>query len=108
LCFGFVSTLIVIALEKASLPCTIALPIAECRSRKGEAEASGSGKTIFLRCINHLERVDSGRIEVNGHLIGYRSGKNGELIEDSERNKKSLQIAESRRPDSNRGPLHYE
>jgi polar amino acid transport system ATP-binding protein len=47
---------------------------------------SGSGKTTFLRCINHLERIDGGRIEVNGHLIGYRPGKNGELVEDSERN----------------------
>ena len=27
---------------------------------------SGSGKTTFIRCINHLEKVDSGRIEVNG------------------------------------------
>ena len=36
---------------------------------------SGSGKTTFLRCINHLERIDGGRIEVNGHLIGYRHGK---------------------------------
>ena len=33
---------------------------------------SGSGKTTFLRCINHLEKIDGGRIEVNGHLIGYR------------------------------------
>jgi polar amino acid transport system ATP-binding protein len=47
---------------------------------------SGSGKTTFLRCINHLERIDGGRIEVNGHLIGYRPGRNGELVEDSERN----------------------
>ena len=47
---------------------------------------SGSGKTTFLRCINHLERIDGGRIEVNGHLIGYRAGKNGGLVEDSERN----------------------
>jgi polar amino acid transport system ATP-binding protein len=46
---------------------------------------SGSGKTTFLRCINHLERIDGGRIEVNGHLIGYRPGKNG-LVEDSEKN----------------------
>jgi polar amino acid transport system ATP-binding protein len=48
--------------------------------------ASGSGKTTFLRCINHLERIDSGRIEVNGHLIGYRMGKNGKLEEDAEKN----------------------
>src|SRR5436309_4381633 len=47
---------------------------------------SGSGKTTFLRCINHLEKIDGGRIEVNGHLIGYRPGKNGGLVEDSERN----------------------
>lgn len=32
---------------------------------------SGSGKSTFLRCINHLEKVDGGRILVNGKLIGY-------------------------------------
>ncbi len=46
---------------------------------------SGSGKTTFIRCINHLEKIDGGRIEVNGHLIGYRE-RNGKLVEDSERN----------------------
>ena len=45
---------------------------------------SGSGKTTFIRCINHLEKIDGGRIEVNGELIGYRE-KDGKLIEDSER-----------------------
>ncbi len=45
---------------------------------------SGSGKTTFIRCINHLERIDSGRIDVNGQLIGYRE-QNGKLVEDSER-----------------------
>ena len=45
---------------------------------------SGSGKTTFIRCINHLEKIDSGRIEVNGHLIGYRE-KKGKLVEDTER-----------------------
>jgi polar amino acid transport system ATP-binding protein len=44
---------------------------------------SGSGKTTFIRCINHLEKIDGGRIEVNGKLIGYRE-KNGKLVEDSE------------------------
>ncbi|HET6212788.1 MAG TPA: ATP-binding cassette domain-containing protein, partial [Micromonosporaceae bacterium] len=44
---------------------------------------SGSGKSTFLRCINHLERIDSGRIEVNGHLIGYRE-RDGRLVEDSQ------------------------
>ena len=46
---------------------------------------SGSGKTTFIRCINHLEKIDSGRIEVNGQLIGYRE-RDGKLVEDSERN----------------------
>jgi polar amino acid transport system ATP-binding protein len=46
---------------------------------------SGSGKTTFIRCINHLEKIDSGRIEVNGQLIGYRQ-RNGKLVEDSARN----------------------
>jgi polar amino acid transport system ATP-binding protein len=44
---------------------------------------SGAGKTTFLRCINHLETIDSGRIFVNGHLIGYREDRNGRLTEDS-------------------------
>src|SRR5438874_5238740 len=46
---------------------------------------SGSGKTTFLRCINHLEKIQSGRIYVGGHLIGYRE-ENGEMVEDTERN----------------------
>jgi len=45
---------------------------------------SGSGKTTFIRCINHLEKIDGGRIEVNGQLIGYRE-QNGKLVEDTER-----------------------
>ncbi|HEX5245871.1 MAG TPA: amino acid ABC transporter ATP-binding protein [Gaiellaceae bacterium] len=45
---------------------------------------SGSGKTTFIRCINHLEKVDGGRITVNGHLIGYRQ-KGERLVEDSEK-----------------------
>ena len=44
---------------------------------------SGSGKTTFIRCINHLEKIDGGQIEVNDHFIGYRR-RNGELVEDSE------------------------
>ncbi|QNG18621.1 amino acid ABC transporter ATP-binding protein [Rhodococcus triatomae] len=32
---------------------------------------SGSGKSTFLRCINHLERVDAGRLYVDGTLVGY-------------------------------------
>jgi polar amino acid transport system ATP-binding protein len=33
---------------------------------------SGSGKTTFLRCVNHLEKVDAGRLSVAGELVGYR------------------------------------
>jgi polar amino acid transport system ATP-binding protein len=33
---------------------------------------SGSGKSTFLRCINHLEKIDAGRIRVDGILVGYR------------------------------------
>ena len=33
---------------------------------------SGSGKSTFLRCINHLEKVDAGRLYVDGALVGYR------------------------------------
>jgi len=46
---------------------------------------SGSGKSTFLRTINHLEKIDSGRILVNGHLIGYTE-RDGKIVEDSERN----------------------
>ncbi len=35
---------------------------------------SGSGKSTFLRCINHLEKIDAGRLSVDGELVGYRQG----------------------------------
>ena len=42
---------------------------------------SGSGKSTFLRCINHLEKIDAGRLSVDGELVGYREagGKLHEL-----------------------------
>ena len=46
---------------------------------------SGSGKTTLLRCINHLEKIDSGRIYVEGQLVGYREAR-GRVVEDSEAN----------------------
>src|SRR6266852_2154217 len=44
---------------------------------------SGSGKTTMLRCLNHLEKIDSGRIYIDGELLGYRE-VNGRLLEDRE------------------------
>jgi polar amino acid transport system ATP-binding protein len=45
---------------------------------------SGSGKSTFLRCINHLEKIDAGRIYVAGELVGYREA-NGKVYELRER-----------------------
>ncbi|GID31804.1 amino acid ABC transporter ATP-binding protein [Paractinoplanes brasiliensis] len=44
---------------------------------------SGSGKSTFLRCVNHLEKINAGRILVDGELVGYRErgGKLHELAE---------------------------
>lgn len=44
---------------------------------------SGSGKSTFLRCINHLERVDAGELRVDGSLVGYREAK-GKIYEQKE------------------------
>lgn len=33
---------------------------------------SGSGKSTFLRCINHLEKINAGKLWVDGELVGYR------------------------------------
>ena len=41
---------------------------------------SGSGKSTFLRCINHLEKIDEGRLTVDGELVGYRE-HSGRLYE---------------------------
>ena len=52
---------------------------------------SGSGKSTFLRCINHLERIDAGRLSVDGQLVGYRE-RAGKLYELSEN-----EVADQRR-----------
>ncbi|SFK41813.1 amino acid ABC transporter ATP-binding protein [Geodermatophilus ruber] len=41
---------------------------------------SGSGKSTFLRCINHLEKINAGRLWVDGRLVGYRE-RGGKLHE---------------------------
>ncbi|GAB3207932.1 amino acid ABC transporter ATP-binding protein, PAAT family [Marinactinospora thermotolerans DSM 45154] len=52
--------------------------------RRGEVMCvvgpSGSGKSTFLRCVNHLEKINAGRLWVNGQLMGYRE-KGGRLHE---------------------------
>jgi polar amino acid transport system ATP-binding protein len=46
---------------------------------------SGSGKSTLLRCINHLEKINSGRIWVDGDLVGYRQvGEKLHELRDSE------------------------
>ena len=45
---------------------------------------SGSGKSTLLSCINHLERIDGGKVWVGGELVGYREHK-GRLYELPER-----------------------
>jgi polar amino acid transport system ATP-binding protein len=41
---------------------------------------SGSGKSTFLRCVNHLEKIDGGRLWFDGELMGYRH-KGGTVYE---------------------------
>jgi polar amino acid transport system ATP-binding protein len=41
---------------------------------------SGSGKSTLLRCVNLLERIDTGSITVAGELMGY-TRRNGRLYE---------------------------
>ncbi|MDA0185607.1 amino acid ABC transporter ATP-binding protein [Solirubrobacter phytolaccae] len=45
---------------------------------------SGSGKSTFLRCVNRLERIQGGRLAVDGELMGYKTkrGRLHELRED--------------------------
>ena len=52
---------------------------------------SGSGKSTFLRCVNHLEKIDGGRLYVDGELVGYRQedGKVYELRESEVADKRS-------------------
>jgi polar amino acid transport system ATP-binding protein len=54
---------------------------------------SGSGKSTFLRCINHLERINAGRLYVDGQLVGYRqSGDKLHELRESEVAKQRAEI----------------
>lgn len=50
--------------------------------------SSGSGKTTLLRCLNFLERADSGTIKVNGEVLFDAEDKN--TLKESEIRKKRL------------------
>lgn len=54
---------------------------------------SGSGKSTFLRCINHLEKINAGRLWVDGELVGYRqSGDKLYELRDAEICRKRAEI----------------
>lgn len=54
---------------------------------------SGSGKSTFLRCINQLEKMNSGAIWVNDELVGYRrEGNNLHEISDAEMSRQRRRI----------------
>jgi polar amino acid transport system ATP-binding protein len=54
---------------------------------------SGSGKTTFIRCINHLEKINAGRLWVDGELVGYRqSGDKLYELRDAEVCRKRAEI----------------
>ncbi|TXH42140.1 MAG: amino acid ABC transporter ATP-binding protein [Actinobacteria bacterium] len=52
---------------------------------------SGGGKSTFLRCINHLEKIDAGQLFVEGELIGYK--RRGDKLHEM----KDKEVAEQRR-----------
>jgi polar amino acid transport system ATP-binding protein len=51
---------------------------------------SGSGKSTLLRCVNHLEKIDAGRLWVGGELVGYQQ-RGGKLYE-----RKAAEVAAQR------------
>ena len=54
---------------------------------------SGSGKSTFLRSINHLEKINSGRLWVDGDLVGYvQRGDKLHELRDSEVAKRRAEI----------------
>jgi polar amino acid transport system ATP-binding protein len=54
---------------------------------------SGSGKSTFLRCINHLEKINAGRLSVDGELVGYRAaGEKLHELRESEVARKRAEI----------------
>ena len=68
----------------------------DLRVRPGEVTVmlgpSGSGKSTFLRCINHLEKINGGRLWVDGELVGYR--QQGDKLYELKENEVSRKRAE--------------
>ncbi|WP_411732554.1 amino acid ABC transporter ATP-binding protein [Paeniglutamicibacter sp.] len=52
---------------------------------------SGSGKSTFLRCINHLEKINDGELWVAGERIGYR--RSGSKLHELKENQTAKQRA---------------
>ncbi|GAA1968703.1 amino acid ABC transporter ATP-binding protein [Amycolatopsis minnesotensis] len=50
---------------------------------------SGSGKSTLLRCVNHLEKIDAGRLYVDGVLVGYR--QRGDVLHELRENEVAAQ-----------------
>ncbi len=65
----------VVGLRKSFGPVEV-LKGVDLEVRRGEVVCilgpSGSGKTTLLRCINHLETINGGLLEVDGEFIGYK------------------------------------
>lgn len=61
--------------------------------KKGEIVSiigsSGSGKSTFLRCLNHLEKIDKGSIQIEGEFIGAHE-VNGKMINEPERHTRRI------------------
>ena len=53
---------------------------------------SGSGKSTFLRCVNHLEKIDAGSLTVEGQYIGYR--RQGDVLRELPKRKVARQRAD--------------
>jgi polar amino acid transport system ATP-binding protein len=54
---------------------------------------SGSGKSTFLRAINHLEKINRGRLWVDGSLVGYvQRGEKLHELRDAEVAKRRAEI----------------
>ena len=53
---------------------------------------SGSGKSTFLRCINHLEKINAGELAVDGELVGYE--RRGDRLHELKENEVARKRAE--------------